>query len=136
MIMFARRENKMERIAKFLSGVFYIATEDGGQPRVRPFDSGTEYEGKIYFGTANNKKVYAQLMANPKIEIFAMNDEGTMRLTGEVMLEKDAARTTEVFRKMGKYRDNDANPVLAAFYVAGGKAVVTGREGESEVVEI
>ena len=34
------------------SGVFYLSTMDGNQPRVRPFGAVCEFEGKLYFITA------------------------------------------------------------------------------------
>lgn len=126
----------MEKVTSLLKGVFYLATEDGDQPRVRPFDSAVVYDNKIYFGTASNKKVYAQMIKNPKIEIYAMGDEGTVRLTGEVALEMSEEKTKEVFRLMGKYSDNDANPVLATFYIVRGNAEIGMKDGGTEVVEL
>ena len=37
------------------SGVFYLSTMDGNQPRVRPFGAVCEFEGKLYFITAKTK---------------------------------------------------------------------------------
>ena len=58
------------------TGVFYVATIDDDQARVRPFSSCTEFEGKLYICTNNTKDVYKQLMSSPKIEICGMNKEG------------------------------------------------------------
>ena len=44
------------------SGVFYLSTMDGNQPRVRPFGAVCEFEGKLYFITAKTKNVYKQLL--------------------------------------------------------------------------
>lgn len=38
------------------SGVFYLSTMDGNQPRVRPFGAVCEFEGKLYFITAKKQK--------------------------------------------------------------------------------
>ena len=40
----------MERICKFLkdAGVYYLATVEGDQPRVRPFGTAMVYEGRLY----------------------------------------------------------------------------------------
>ena len=32
-------------------GTFYLATDDNGQPRVRPFGAISDYEGKLYIDT-------------------------------------------------------------------------------------
>ena len=42
-------------------GTFYLATEENGQPRVRPFGAISDFEEKLYFETNNQKKVYQQL---------------------------------------------------------------------------
>jgi len=69
----------MKEILEYLkrNPLFYIATCEGDQPRVRPFGAVTEYEGKLYIVTNNQKKVYKQMLENPKIEISAMDKDGT-----------------------------------------------------------
>lgn len=49
--------------------VFYVATIDENRPRVRPFSSVTEYEGKVYLCTNNTKNVWKQIEKNPYVEI-------------------------------------------------------------------
>jgi len=46
----------MHKTAEFLRncGAFYLATADGGQPRVRPFGALDEFEGKLCFRRAGN----------------------------------------------------------------------------------
>jgi len=86
----------MSKIADYLrdAGVFYIATMDGDQPRVRPFGAVTEYKDKIYFCTNNKKKVFKQFTANQKVEICTMAKDGTwIRVTGKVVVDdNDDAR--------------------------------------------
>lgn len=67
------------------SGTFYLATDDEGQPRVRPFGAVAEFEGKIYIVTNNQKNVYRQMIKNPKIEISAMNQGTWIRIEGEAV---------------------------------------------------
>ena len=64
----------MERILKFLqdAGTWYIATDDHGQPRVRPFGAQAIINGKLYIATNNTKEVYKQILENPKVEISGM----------------------------------------------------------------
>ena len=66
----------MEKALEFLkqSGVFYLATVEGDQPRVRPFGAVCGFEGKLYLITANTKPVFAQLTKNPRAEISSMTD--------------------------------------------------------------
>jgi uncharacterized pyridoxamine 5'-phosphate oxidase family protein len=62
------------------SGTFYIATTEGDQPRVRPFGAVAEIDGKTYLCLNNTKKVFKQLIANPKIEISGMFEGKWFRL--------------------------------------------------------
>ncbi|MDR1217445.1 MAG: pyridoxamine 5'-phosphate oxidase family protein, partial [Oscillospiraceae bacterium] len=68
----------MNKATELLSkaGTFFIATADGDQPRVRPFGAVAEFDGKTYICMNNTKKVFKQLVANPKIEITATFDGG------------------------------------------------------------
>lgn len=70
------------------TGVFYVATMEGDQPHVRPFSSICEFEGSVYICTNNTKKVYNQIMKNPKVEISGMAKDGTW-LRVEAVLERD-----------------------------------------------
>ena len=43
----------MKEVYEFLKncGTFYLATEENGQPHVRPFGAVCEFEGKLYIVT-------------------------------------------------------------------------------------
>ena len=100
----------MKEVLQFLqdAGVFYIATMDVDQPRVRPFGAINEFDGKIYIITSNEKDVYKQMQKNPKVEISGMNKEGKwIRLSCEVVRDD----RTEAKKSM-----LDANPTLRAMY--------------------
>lgn len=79
----------MKEILTYLKecGTFYLATEENGQPRVRPFGAVTDYENKLYLITSNQKPVYDQLVKNPKIEISGMNKGTWVRLEAEVVFD-------------------------------------------------
>ena len=53
----------MDRVIDFLkkSIVFYLATDDNGQPRVRPFGGVCAFENKLYIATDNKKNVFKQI---------------------------------------------------------------------------
>ena len=63
----------VERVCAFLeeAQVYYLATVEGDQPRVRPFGTAMVYEGKLYIQTGKVKPVSKQLAVNPKAEICA-----------------------------------------------------------------
>ena len=82
----------MSKINDFLNeaGVFYLATTDGDQPKLRPLGAHFEIDGKVLFAVGDFKNVYKQLLANPKTEIVACKNNGHwMRYTGKAVFETD-----------------------------------------------
>ena len=55
----------MEEVYEFLKkcGIYYLATADGDQPRVRPFGTQDIFEGKLYIQTGKSKAVSRQIQA-------------------------------------------------------------------------
>ena len=99
----------MESVCQFLkdAGVYYLATVEGDQPRVRPFGTAHIFEGGLYIQTGRIKPVSHQLAANPKAEICAFQDGTWLRIAAE--LEEDDR--VEARRSM-----LDAYPSLRAMY--------------------
>lgn len=82
----------MSKLNDFLtaSGVFFLATCDGDQPKLRPLGAHMEADGKVIFGVGDFKKVYKQMLANPKVEISALRSDGKwLRYTGKAVFETD-----------------------------------------------
>ena len=69
-----------EDVVDFLkkAGTYYLATDDGGQPRVRPFGTAHVFEGRLYIQTGKKKVVSRQMHENPKIEICAFLNRASM----------------------------------------------------------
>ena len=105
-----RREN-MQRVCDFLkkAGTYYLATDDNGQPRVRPFGTAHIFDGKLYIQTGRSKAVSRQLSLNPKAEICAFCDGTWIRVAGE-LVEDD--------RREARVSMLDAYPSLKAMYDA------------------
>lgn len=99
----------MERVCQFLKDakVYYLATMDGDQPRVRPFGTAHIFEGKLYIQTGKKKDVSKQIAKNPKVEICASLDGDWLRLTGE-LVEDDRYEARKAML--------DAYPELRAIY--------------------
>ena len=76
-------------------GVFYIATVEGDQPRVRPFSSVAEFDGNAYICCGNHKEIYKQISANPKIELCGMYDGGTWLRVSAVAVEDNRAEVQQ-----------------------------------------
>ena len=105
----------MKRVLDFLkqAEVYYLATVEGDRPRVRPFGTIHEFEGKLYVQTGKIKPTSRQLAANPKAEICAFKDGAWIRVACE-LIEDDR---TEAKKSMldaypnlrGMYDENDGN---------------------------
>ena len=95
-------------IVEALNGVWYLATSEDDQPHVRPLDKAAEVNGKVYFGTSRVKKMFAQILNNPKVEVYAMSEFGAARFTAEAFEEEDEAVAKEAFEKMGKPFDENS----------------------------
>lgn len=81
---------KVKEVLQFLEDakVFYVSTVDGNKPRVRPFSGIHEFEGKLYMPTSNKKKVFAQMMENPNVEISGMAHGKWIRIEAEIVCDK------------------------------------------------
>jgi uncharacterized pyridoxamine 5'-phosphate oxidase family protein len=111
----------VERVCKFLKDaeVYYLATVEGDQPRVRPFGTAHIFEGKLYIQTGKVKAVSKQLMANPKAEICAFKDGEWLRVCGELVEDdrfearKSMLDAYPELRSM--YDENDGNTIVYYF---------------------
>ncbi len=80
---------KVKEVLQFLedSKVFYVSTVEGDKPRVRPFSGIHEFEGRLYMPTSNKKKVFAQMMKNPHVEICSMAHGKWIRIEAEIVCD-------------------------------------------------
>ena len=101
----------MERVERFLkeADVYYLATTEGDQPRVRPFGTVNIFEGKLYIQTGKIKDVSKQIHANPKVELCAFKDGAWLRVAGELVEDE---------RLEAKQSMLDAYPTLQGMYAA------------------
>ncbi|GHV07324.1 NimC/NimA family protein [Spirochaetia bacterium] len=131
----------MQEIIKFLqdSKVFFLATADGDQPRVRPMGFVMEYEGKLTFSTNNKKDMYKQMKANPRVEISACSPEGkTLRLTGTVVFNTGKAAKEKALEVMpGLKRMYSADDdIFTLFYYVNGTAVFSDMQGGKREIKL
>ena len=77
----------MKEVYEFLKkcGVYYLATVEGDQPRVRPFGTIDLFEEKLYIQTGKIKPVSKQMQANPKVEISAFDGTQWIRIAATVV---------------------------------------------------
>ena len=105
----------MNRVCDFIksAGVYYLATVEGDQPRVRPFGTIHIFEDKLYIQTGKIKNVSKQLAANPKAELCAFKDGVWLRVGCELVeddrLEPKKSMLDAYPNLRGMYDENDGN---------------------------
>lgn len=103
----------MKEVYEFLKqcGVYYLATVEGDQPRVRPFGTIDLFEDKLYFQTGKVKAVAQQMKANPKVELSATAPDGRwIRIQAQVVLDDNIQAQEHML---------EAYPHLKAMYQPG-----------------
>ena len=111
----------MERVCQFLkdAGVYYLATVEGDQPRVRPVGTANIFEGQLYIQTGKVKPCSKQLLANPKAEISAFHNGTWIRLAGELVeddrLEPKKSMLDAYPNLRGMYDEHDGNTQVFYF---------------------
>ena len=99
----------MKEVFDFLkkAGVYYLATTEGDQPRVRPFGTIDLFENRLYIQTGLKKDVAKQLGKNPKAEICAFMEGKWLRVSAELVLDD---------RREARKHMLDSYPDLRAMY--------------------
>lgn len=128
----------MKRVCDFLkeAGVYYLATVEEDQPRVRPFGTAHIFEEKLYIQTGKVKAVSKQIMQNSKVEICAFKDGVWLRVAGEL----EADERIEAKKSMldaypnlrGMYNENDGNTQV--LYFKHGEATFSSFTAPAEVI--
>ena len=109
------------------SGVFYIATMDGDQPRVRPFGTAEIFDNHLYIQTGKKKDVFKQIEKNNKVEICGFIDGKWIRITGKLVLDDRLEAKKNMLDKnpdlRSMYDENDDN--TAVLYFESGRAIIS-----------
>lgn len=128
----------MQKVYDFLKDaeVYYLATAEGSQPRVRPFGTVLIYDGRLCIQTGKCKNVSAQLLENPLAEICAFKDGKWLRVSGE-LYEDDRTEVKKAMldaypglRRM--YDENDGNTQI--FFFKNATAVFSSFSEEPEII--
>lgn len=129
----------MNKIYDYLKKVkvFYLASQDGDQARVRPLGALAEFEGRIYIVTSKEKDVYKQIKKNPKVEVSAFDGKTWIRLTG-VLEEDDRSEAREEMMRQNKEALENMysvdNGKMTVLYFKEGEGVFSIFAGDREVV--
>ncbi len=127
----------MSKVYDFLkeTGVFFLATTDGNQPKLRPLGAHMEVDGKIIFGVGDFKNVYKQMLANPLVEIVACKPDGHwLRYTGKAVFETYHSYAEQMIKESGLeaiYNEQTGNKLMT-FHLEDATAVDIAVMGEGE----
>ena len=131
----------MSRIHEFLdeAGVFFLATEDGKQPKVRPLGAHIEMNGKEYFTVGDFKAVYRQMIDNPLVEIsaFTPKDRKWLRYTGKAVFEDNKAVQEKVFEALPHLRQaysEESGHKMMIFTLEDATAHIIDMAGNEEII--
>ena len=128
----------MSKVNDFLTeaGVFFLATADGDQPKLRPLGAHLEMDDKVIFGVGDFKNVYKQLVANPKVEIAACKPDGHwLRYTGKAVFEEDPKYAEAMLDMMPDLRNiynEETGNKMMTFHLEDATAVDIPVMGEGE----
>ena len=128
----------MRRVCDFLkeAGVYYLATVEDNQPRVRPFGTAHIFEDKLYIQTGKVKPCAKQLLANPKAELCAFHNGAWVRIACE-LVEDDRVEARKSMldaypNLRGMYDENDGNTLV--LYMKNATATFASFGGAPETV--
>lgn len=111
----------MDEVLDFLRKcwVYYLATVEWDQPRVRPFGTINVFENKLYIQTWKSKNVSKQIQANPKVEISGTLEWRWIRVSWELVrddrIEVKKAMLDNYPELRGMYDENDDNTEVLYF---------------------
>lgn len=135
---FQEEKGMIKKVYDFLkqAKVFFVSTEEGAEPKVRPFGFVMIYEEKLYFCTNNQKSVYRQLQENPNVEICACVGTEWIRVKGRAVFDKSLEAKKQVFVSdpgmSALYKPEDE--IFEVFYLENGSAAFCSMDGKSQTV--
>ncbi|NLP36978.1 MAG: NimC/NimA family protein [Firmicutes bacterium] len=129
----------MKEVYEFLKkcGVYYLATMDGDQPRVRPFGTVEIFEDKLYIQTGRSKDVSKQIKANPKVEICGMAEGKWIRveatLVEDTRIEAEQHMLDAYPSLQNRYKAGDGNNQV--LYLKDATATISSFTEEPKVIK-
>ena len=129
----------MKEVQEFLKkcGVYYLATTEGNQPRVRPFGTAEIFENHLYIQTGKKKAVFKQILKNNQVELCAFSEGRWIRVSGSLALDdrveakKCMLDNNPTLRSM--YDEHDDN--TAVLYFENGIATISSFTEEPKIIK-
>lgn len=106
----------MKELQDKIGGVFYLATTENGEPRVRPFGFTMVFEDKLYFGCGTHKAAYTQMRENPRVELCAFHEGAFVRIRGEAVMD-DRSEVQEAMYASGPFLKDTYNEQTGYYHM-------------------
>ena len=129
----------MKKVQEFLKacGVYYLATIDNDEPRVRPFGTAEIFDNHLYIQTGKKKDVFKQIEKNNNVEICAFKESKWIRISGKLLVDDRVEAKKDMLDKnpelRGMYNENDDNTVV--LYFENAKATIYSFTEPPKVIE-
>lgn len=111
----------MNEVYEFLkqANTYFLATNDQGQPRNRPFGTIDLYNDQLYIQTGLTKDCAKQMLEDPRIEICAMVKDRWIRIQAKAYLDDNIEAQKHMLQQypslQAMYQPGDGN--TAVFYL-------------------
>lgn len=116
--------------------VFYMATVDGLEPRVRPMSGVCTVEGKLCFFLSRRSELYHEIMVNHRVEISAVHPDKSWISIRGWLKEEDARETKDHMMKACRDDIEDMGALdgddMAVFSLQAGSVVIRNRNEKRE----
>lgn len=129
----------MNEVYEFLknANTYFLATNDDGQPRNRPFGTIDLFNDKLYIQTGLCKDCAKQMIKDPRIEICAMDKDRWIRVQANAYLDENIEAQKHMLDQypslQAMYQPGDNN--TAVFYLQDVKATISSFTEEPKVFE-
>lgn len=116
----------------------FMATSTNNTPKVRPFQFQFEKDSNLWFCTSRKKEVFAQLQANPSVQICAVKpDCTTLRVDAKVIFEDNIAIKERILAEQPLIKTlygSADNPDFVTFHIAHGSYVIFDFSGAAPII--
>lgn len=115
------------------AGVYFLATVDGDQPRVRVYGTSLLFEDQLYIMAFNHTATIDQLRANPKAEIAAFKGK-QLRMTCKLVEDSRQEIKDAMAAKMPALKDaaGERNQNFIMLRVTDATATISDLAGHSD----
>ncbi|MDO5003910.1 MAG: pyridoxamine 5'-phosphate oxidase family protein [bacterium] len=129
----------MSKVVDFLNEikVYYLATVEEGEARVRPIGATVEFKGRVYLATNNQKDMFKQITNNPSIAVSGFNGDKWIRITGNAVVDNTIEAKSAMLEANPdlKHMYSVDDGIFEVFYIDNMKATLSSFAGDTIELE-